>query len=261
MTVDLVLFIGQSNMAGRGEVCDRFPEEAPKLIPGAGYEYRAISAPNTLFPIEEPFGVNENVKNGIYDVFEGERKAKTGSLVTAFCNAYFESTHTPIVGVSASKGGSSIAEWLPDAPTNYLRDALSRYLKAKEYLCKENITLNRTFAVWCQGETDGDLGTSVNTYLESFDAVLTEINKNIPDLFMIKIGECNIEGAYNRYSQIRSAQDLIISKYPNVHLCSDGFFGLREKGLMKDAFHYYQTGYNYVGTEAGFNVGRHIINS
>lgn len=53
--VFLLGFMGQSNMAGRGNA-----QEAPALIPGAGYEYRAITAPDCLSPLEEPFGENEN---------------------------------------------------------------------------------------------------------------------------------------------------------------------------------------------------------
>ena len=64
--VDLVLFIGQSNMAGRGE-------STTKLSPEVGLEYRAISSPNALYPMEEPFGVNENNPDGISDVFYGLR--------------------------------------------------------------------------------------------------------------------------------------------------------------------------------------------
>ena len=74
-------------------------------------------------PLEEPFGVDENTADGINDVFADHKKAKTGSLVTAFCNAYYEETGRVIVGVSASKGGSTITEWLPDDPlqTGYFK--------------------------------------------------------------------------------------------------------------------------------------------
>ena len=47
--------MGQSNMAGRGEAA-----LAPVVAPGMGYEYRAVTDPDTLHPLEEPFGVNEN---------------------------------------------------------------------------------------------------------------------------------------------------------------------------------------------------------
>ena len=67
--IDLVLFIGQSNMAGRGIVSAQWPQEAPKLIEGAAWEYRAITTPDRLMPQEEPFGVDENKADGINDVF------------------------------------------------------------------------------------------------------------------------------------------------------------------------------------------------
>ena len=64
---DLFLFMGQSNMAGRGISNNNWPEKPPALISGAGFEFRAISDPSKLYPIEEPFGVNENNPKGIFE--------------------------------------------------------------------------------------------------------------------------------------------------------------------------------------------------
>lgn len=83
-TYDLILFAGQSNMAGRGISTEKWNEPAPLLLDGAGMEYRAVSDPEHIHKIEEPFGVNENNPNGIY-----EPGMKTGSMVTAFVNAYY----------------------------------------------------------------------------------------------------------------------------------------------------------------------------
>lgn len=246
---DLVLFIGQSNMAGRGEPTTR-------LESNAGLEYRAISSPNRLYYIEEPFGVKENNPDGIYDVFDNKINAKTGSLVTSFCNAYYKITHTTIVGVSASKGGSSISEWQIDSPKGYLKDAIERLTAAKEYLQNNDYDIQHTFALWCQGETDGDLGTTKEEYVNMFGSMWSELHKVIPNMFIIKIGECNIEGSYRRYDEIRIAQDIILNTYENIYLASDAFFGLREKGLMKDAFHYKQVGYDLCGTDAGTKVAQ-----
>lgn len=256
--VDLVLFIGQSNMAGRGEA-------TTKLELNAGLEYRAISSPNKLYPIEEPFGVNENNPDGIYDVFDNTKKAKTGSLVTSFCNAYYAITHTTIVGVSASKGGSPISEWQIDSSQGYLKDAIERLTAAKVFLQDNGYDIQHTFALWCQGESDGDLGTTKEEYVKMFGKVWSELHKVIPNMFIIKIGECNIEGSYRRYDEIRTAQDIIINTYENIYLASDSFFGLREKDLMKDAFHYKQVGYDLCGADAGTRVGliiqdkKHIV--
>lgn len=77
--VDLVMFMGQSNMAGRGTA-----SQAPKVPITAGYEFRAISDPTMLYQIVDPFGVNENNAAGI-----NEPGMKTGSMVPAFVNAYY----------------------------------------------------------------------------------------------------------------------------------------------------------------------------
>lgn len=61
---DLFLFCGQSNMAGRGITSEEWPEEAPSITPGAGLEYRAISDPECLHPVQEPFGAEENNPEG-----------------------------------------------------------------------------------------------------------------------------------------------------------------------------------------------------
>src|SRR5699024_2888176 len=101
--VDLTIFMGQSNMAGRGT-----SSEAPTVPSGHGYEFRSVTDPTRLYPIVEPFGFSENVEGGIND---GTKK--TGSLVSAFANAYYELTKTPIVGVSASEGGTRTTVWAP----------------------------------------------------------------------------------------------------------------------------------------------------
>ena len=55
---DVFVFMGQSNMAGRGEAADAIDCEW-----GHGYEYRAVSGSDEdgwLYPVEEPFGAEEN---------------------------------------------------------------------------------------------------------------------------------------------------------------------------------------------------------
>ena len=254
--IDLVLFIGQSNMAGRGIVSAQWPQEAPKLIEGAAWEYRAITTPDRLMPLEEPFGVDENKADGINDVFADQKKAKTGSLVTAFCNAYYEETGRVIVGVSASKGGSTITEWLPDDPlrTGYFKDMCHRVQMAEAYLHKEKIPIKRRFAVWSQGESDGDNGTTKDEYKVLFHSFWEALSEIVDELFLIKTGNCNIEGCHDRYIPIQMAQEEIAREEENVFIVSRAFGGMLDDGLMKDAFHYYQHGYNICGNEAGKNV-------
>ena len=78
-TIDLLAFMGQSNMAGRGVAA-----QAPAVPEGHGYEFRAITAPDRLSPLVEPFGQHEDKPDGIY-----EPGMKTGSMVSSFVNAYY----------------------------------------------------------------------------------------------------------------------------------------------------------------------------
>lgn len=92
---DLILFAGQSNMAGRGNAGKEMSCEACM-----GQEFRAVSDPARLYPIEEPFGIRENTRDGMDD-----GRKKTGSMVCAFVRKYYELTGHAVIAVSASKGG------------------------------------------------------------------------------------------------------------------------------------------------------------
>ncbi len=254
-TVDLFLFAGQSNMAGRGAVCERFPETAPPVLSGAGWEYRAISAPDRLSPLREPFGKDENNPSGIHE------SIKTGSMVSSFVNAYYLGTNIPVVGVSASKGGSVQADWQPDKP--YLTDALHRLGAARDWLIRNDYRIRHIFVLWCQGESDGDAGTEREAYLRGFDRMLCAmLRAGAERLFLVRIGHCNAEGGSFRYAPVMAWQEEIAERNGRVVPVSRCFASMRERGLIKDAFHYYQAAYNEAGREAGENaaawVNRHL---
>lgn len=258
MTVDLFLFMGQSNMAGRGVVNETWPENAPEVPEGWAYEYRSVSAPGQLYPLVEPFGERENRVDGINDVFTGGVYAKTGSMVSAFCKTYYERMQIPIVGVSASKGGSHIRQWQIDSPERYLEDALQRYRAAGDFLDKEGYTVRHRYLVWCQGESDGDKGTPGEEYKALFTALLKEFAGLIEACFLIQTGDCNIAGEEERYREIQKVQsELCDGKY--IILVSEAFRNMQRRGLMKDAFHYYQQGYNECGKEAGENAAKYVL--
>ena len=242
-TVDVILFMGQSNMAGRGEV-----ENAPSLIDGAGYEYRAISAPNTLSPMVEPFGATESNPSGI-----DEGSAKTGSMVVAFTNAYYtHNGHVPVIGVSASKGGTKISEWQPNGA--YLTDAINRLDSCVAYLNNNSYTIRHKYVLFCLGETDGDDGTTADTFKTLFDTMLDELLDNgIEKAFLVRIGNKNYQQS-TAYDVIMNCQTEIAQTEKDVVMASTDFAGMRARNLMKDMWHYYQEGYNEVGTFSGINV-------
>lgn len=255
MQADLWMFMGQSNMAGRGITSEKWPETAPELIPGAGWEYRAVSAPFQLFPIAEPFGKDENRQGGIND-----GTMKTGSLVTSFVNAWYARTRVPVLAVSASKGGSCMKEWQPGSP--YLNDAMQRMHDALAFMQSSGHTVPHRYVLWCQGETDGDLGTEEAAYRDMFLRMLDVMrSQGIEKLMMIAIGQCNLPGAETRYDAVNRWQKAIAAEREDVCLVSTRFESMREEGLMKDAFHYYQRGYNLCGEDAGKHAADALLSS
>lgn len=262
--VDLILFAGQSNMAGRGVTCEKWPEAAPAIIPGAGYEFRAVSDPTKLYVMEEPFGVNENRIDGIYDIRNGIIK-KSGSMVTAFTNAYRETAlqlgkeALPVVGISASKGGSCSAWWLPGSPEGFMEDCLLRCRACEDYLAKEGIGVRHRFVVWCQGESDADNGYSEETFKGNFGKILNAFKEfGFEKLFMIQIGQRNTAPDDSFYEEVMRWQEELAGELDGVVMAAKDFAGMRERGLMKDMYHYYQAGYNECGKTAGTAAAKYI---
>ena len=67
--IDLIAFMGQSNMTGQGTA-----EDTPNVPEGTAYEFRAVTNPTRLYPLTEPFGKDENDLEGVF-----EPGMKTGS--------------------------------------------------------------------------------------------------------------------------------------------------------------------------------------
>lgn len=246
--VDIIMFMGQSNMAGRGEVVN-----APTIIAGAGYEYRAISDPTKLNTIQEPFGYAENVIGAIND-----GTSKTGSLVTAFVNSYYTKTRHKVIAVSASEGANSIDDWQPDTPR--LDDAIDRLSKAVAYCNNNNIPIRHKYMAWCQGETDGDYARTAQYYQTKFAAMFAEMQDNgIEACFLIRIGLSINPNRVPEYTVIGNAQTDMCKTKKDVVLVSTELAADANSTCMKDDFHFYQFVYNSVGTHAGANSGEYAL--
>ena len=247
--VDVMLFMGQSNMAGRGVVTDEYPVDAPALIDGAGWEFRAISDPTKLYEINKTFGLSENVEDAINDV-----KQKTGSLVPAFVNAYY--THNgevPVIGISASEGASSIADWQPG--TTRLEDAVNRLKACVGWLEENGYSIRHQYMLWCQGESD--VKQTEEWYFDQFNQMFAELRSaGVEKCFLIRIG--NSDPFSQDYVDMMSIQNHLCSKNRDVVMVSMTLAGLLEKGLMKDNQHYYQEGYNLCGEDAGVNAAYYV---
>lgn len=248
--VDLVIFMGQSNMAGRGENVAL----APRLEKNTAFEFKAISHPVQLYHLEEPFGKYENKTNGINDVSLKEGyPVKSGGMVASLCKNYFAQTGIPIVGVSASKSGAGIGSFKPGKPL--LTDAIERLEKAKTWLLDNHYNVRHIYMVWAQGEANSD--TTKESYTEKTIRMIEEMRKHGVELcFMIATGDhLEYPGIFDT---VREAQIELCENYEYAYMTTTVAETLVEKGMMSYASHYSQAGYNLVGEEAGIAMGKYV---
>ena len=240
--VDLVIFMGQSNMAGRGVAA-----EAPVVQEGHGYEFRAVSDPTKLYPIAEPFGVNEN--RGVLS-----ESSKTGSLVSAFAESYYSHTGVPIVGVSAAQGGKSIDFWATGGDA--LNETIARYNAAKTYLAENDYTVRHQYMVWLQGEADGKGGMTTDVYKIKLENLFIQMNKQgVEKAMVIRIGERQNDTTV--HDAIILAQTELCRTHNDFVLINGMLAGI-EGSAMKDDAHFKQPTYNEVGADAGKNMAYYV---
>ncbi|MBQ9786326.1 MAG: hypothetical protein IJW25_02545, partial [Clostridia bacterium] len=244
IVVDLVMFMGQSNMAGRGDYT-----QATTVAEGHGYEFRAVSDPTKLYNIGgQAFGKDEN--RGVIT-----ESSKTGSMVPAFMESYYSYTGVPIVGVSAAKGGTSINWWQPDG--NALNEAITRYNAAEEFLTENGYKIRHKYMVWCQGETDGDNAMDKDTYKTNLNTMINEmLEQGIEKAMIVRVG--NHKTNATLYDNIIKAQTELCAESDDVVMVSGKLADMAEDGLMKDTFHYTQEGYNIAGADAGKNMAYYV---
>lgn len=245
---DLILFMGQSNMSGAGGNA----EEAPELIKGAGYEYRAITEPEKLCVLTEPFGENEH-KEGYLD--DRELLTRGGSLVTSFVNAYYKETGERVVAVSASRGSARISSF-----NNYLvEDVIERLENAKGVMTQEGVNIRHIYMVWLQGETDAYLGTPQEQYIGEMQKLLYTLQPyGVEKCFVIQIGNGIYEGAAFDSEPMQAAQELLCENDENFVMISSLAKTISESPYMEDGIHFTQQGLNLLGEDAGKNMGNYV---
>ena len=92
-----------------------------------------------------------------------------------------------------------------------------------------------------------------------FEEMLEEFfQEGIELCFLIPIGNCNLLGKEEQYLPLRGMQEEIARNNPKVILASSVLASMQERGLMQDAFHYYQQAYNECGEDAGRRVGSFV---
>lgn len=235
MTVDLVIFAGQSNMSGTGGNAAL----SPAVPNGLGYEFRPYSDPSGLHQITEPFGVA-----GCGYLSEPASQKK-GSLVSSFVNAYYTRTGVPVVAVSASRGATDSAYWA-SAPVK--AELLDKYVRTKAYLSSNHITLRRSFVVFLQGESDAIEGTTLAQYQTNITAAFESLFANgLERVYVITPGHA--KGNLFSYDAINRAQIDLCAKNPCFTLASTALSGMPD-AYMSDEVHFGQTALNEIGAAA-----------
>ena len=242
--VDIMIFSGQSNMAGRGNSTDGVDR-------CAAYEFRAITDPTRLYPLVDPFGVNENVVGAIDD-----GALKTGSCVPQFTQAYYRGTGHTVVAISASDGGTGIDAW--QQGTARYNDMVQRYNDCVAYLTANNYYIGNTYVIWHQGEHDSSMSVSdYKSKLAAFaDAITTDCNA-----YCVGVLRVGTSTTYPNPNVIQ-AQTGLCGAYGSHHcvmlytLCAS----YESLGLLKpDNLHYSQHGLDLMGRIGGNNLSSFIV--
>lgn len=245
---DLILFMGQSNMSGAGGNA----AEAPELIRGAGYEYRAVTQPEDLCVLEEPFGEKEH-KKGYLD----DRKLipRGGSLVTSFVNAYYKETKERVVAVSASRGSAQISSF----NNKLVEDVIERLENAKRVMTEQKVNIRQIYMVWFQGETDAYAGTPEEKYIGEMQKLLNTLQPyGVSRCFVIQIGNVVMGDEKVDTSGMQEIQERLCEQDENFVLISEMPKEISEPPYMEDGIHFTQKGLNLIGEDAGKNMGRYI---
>lgn len=251
---DVIVFMGQSNMGGRGSA-----EEAVRVGAGHGFEFRAVTDPTTLHPTAEPFGENEN-NDGISDI-TGTRNKKTGGLVSAFTEAYYKKTGVPVIGVSASQGGTNSGEWQPG--NGLVEEAKSRLELCVNYMySQDEYELRHIFMVWLQGESDAGNGVQYDEYDRNMRNIVNVMKSGgVEHCYVIAIGtymESIDNVKYKQYIRFGETQAQMCENNDDMTLVSKKLAGMPES-MMHLNNHYRQPAYNIVGNDAGLNTAEHVL--
>ena len=251
--VDVFMFMGQSNMGGRGTASESIVCGA-----GHGFEFKAVTDPTALYPLEEPFGALEN-NEGISDM-SGRDPKKTGGLVSAFCEAYYQETGIPVVGVSASQGGTNSTEWQPG--NGLLEEAQRRLQLCLDYMCSQDEYVVRHIEmVWLQGESDAGAQVPYETYSANMQNVVNGMKAiGVEHCFLIQIGdymESVREDYFERYRVFQTLQAEMCENLEDFTLVSIKLSGMPES-MMHLNNHFRQPAYNIVGNDAGKNTAYYM---
>ena len=287
--VDVVLFAGQSNMAGEGGNID----DATIKLNG-----------ETLYNVN----FNGNNVTSINSITSNSKDEVRKTLIPAFANSYFNKTGVPIIAINAAVNKSDASSWQPDQ-TNYI-NAVSKLKNTITYINNNDTSkkIRRVFVVWWQGEADvgnvvdKNIGNDkiadeskfyqniderleykrkLNHIFSGFKNSISDISNISVKCFMIRTGHMwkNMDDEnpkkiyyYNRYNEYSNMLD-VLNEYakstPSVVMVStkaalltrvkDGYEEDKRKSYMlTDMIHLSTPALEIIGSDAGSNVAQYF---
>ena len=287
--VDVVLFAGQSNMAGEGGNID----DATIKLNG-----------ETLYNVN----FNGNNVTSINSITSNSKDEVRKTLIPAFANSYFNKTGVPIIAINAAVNKSDASSWQPDQ-TNYI-NAVSKLKNTITYINNNDTSkkIRRVFVVWWQGEADvgnvvdKNIGNDkiadeskfyqniderleykrkLNHIFSGFKNSISDISNISVKCFMIRTGHMwkNMDDEnpkkiyyYNRYNEYSNMLD-VLNEYakstPSVVMVSTKAALLtRVKGgyekdkrlsyMLTDMIHLSTPALEIIGSDAGSNVAQYF---
>lgn len=153
--LDIFLFIGQSNMAGRGYIADN---------------YKGYIANTYLLT---PTGTMELARNPLnkYSTIRKQLDLQGVGPAYSFAKEIVKKTGHSVGLVVNARGGSSICSWLKGASDNYYGEALSRIRQALRYG-------NLKAIIWHQGESDS---RKPEEYMPKLKQLVNDLRKDLRD--------------------------------------------------------------------------------
>lgn len=231
--ITLILLIGQSNALGCGD-----HNKVPKVV--GALEYLDT---DEFIPMREFLELSRG----------------NGTIAQNFSKIWYERTKEKICFIHFAVDGSLIKNWGSDR-YNYLNDALLKYDKAIEKLSKV-YNINKKYALWIQGESDGKYGTDPVYYKNKLIELGNKLKiKGIDKTFV------SISGYWNGVNELRSevimaAQESAILSDSSLALGSFKGPSYFKRNMLNDDVHYSQEALNELGEDIAINVSNfHLYN-
>lgn len=240
-TMDIIVFSGQSNMTNVGRA-----SSAPDVREGTAYE--AIPKKNKISHLTEPFGVGQPKTTA--------KKSEQGAtLVSAFVNAYYKKTKTPVLAMNTAIGGTSIGEW----SGSYYQSVVNDVKAMEKLLKKKNLKKGHVYMVFYQGENDAMNSVVTTVYRKHMEMFFQKIQNrcDISCCFIIRISnDLNNMESYDKIAAIQTRLCMEDPHFVMVATIGSSFDG---NYYQRDGVHLTQAALNKVGTQAGKMAGTYVV--